>query len=224
MRIVSNFLAVAITSSTALAQQSVPPPPQPPSNEPAAQSQPAENGPSLEVTMKFIQDKVNQEGQISYTITSTNNLTGQTYNPFGLTDESQVVAADPACGLSFKTTSEKTIQHTTGTYVTTWRLNFKDVGKLEVMTSAEDGRTRQQGWSYQEDPPFYVLYLHLSNGKKIQQHFQLTMNGKRGKTKEWDTNDEKVGLEFRDGETAGRVAKAMIHAVELCGVSKPEPF
>jgi len=58
MRIVSVFLTLVMTAATALAQQSVPPPPQPAADKPAAQNQPAAEGPSLEVTMKFIQEQV----------------------------------------------------------------------------------------------------------------------------------------------------------------------
>lgn len=57
------------------AQQNVPPPPKPP-----------DNGPSLEVTMKFIQDKMNEQGRVGYAYTQS-NLNGVTFRVFYRADD-----------------------------------------------------------------------------------------------------------------------------------------
>jgi hypothetical protein len=55
MRTITVFLTVVFVAAAGLAQQEVPPPPKPP-----------DNGPSLEVTMKIIQDKMNDQGDVEY--------------------------------------------------------------------------------------------------------------------------------------------------------------
>ncbi len=54
-------------------------------------------------------------------------------------------------------------------------------------------------WSFKIEPPIITLLV-------------------RKNTKETNV------LRFSDEDMANRVAKAMLHAVELCGGSKPEPF
>ena len=77
MRIIAVFLTLALAGPTALAQTSVPPPPHPDPDKPPAAVQPAANGPSLDVTLKFIQDKVNDQGKIVYVETENNSITGE---------------------------------------------------------------------------------------------------------------------------------------------------
>ncbi len=92
MRNITVFLTIILAGATALAQQTVPPPPQPAPDKPVAAnpstaSAPtavqtaanptAANGPTLEVTLKFIQDKVNEQGKIVYVESEINSLTGE---------------------------------------------------------------------------------------------------------------------------------------------------
>jgi hypothetical protein len=78
---------------------------------------------------------------------------------------------------------------------------------------------------YQDDPPYFELVIHLAAGKTVQRHTHTIIGGKHSKTTEVNDNIGEFALPFRDEETANRVAKAMIHAIELCGGgSKPEPF
>ena len=77
MRIVPVFLTLVPAASIALAQENVPPPPQPVADHPPAAVQPTANGPSLDATLKFIQDKVNQQGKIVYVETVTDSVTGE---------------------------------------------------------------------------------------------------------------------------------------------------
>lgn len=86
MRIAVVFLTVALTAASAWAQQSVPPPPQPAPDKPVATIPPTASapaptptsaGPTLEVTLKFIQDKVNEQGKIVYVESKSNSLTGE---------------------------------------------------------------------------------------------------------------------------------------------------
>jgi len=233
MRIVTAFLAFVLAATITLAQQSVPPPPQPAADKPA--------GPSLEVTLKFIQDKVNQQGEIDFVFSGSNTVTGQSYSPEAVSLESRVIAVDPAGGLSvqksqksprFKQSQEIPLgaefMRFTKSETTTWRVYFKDVEKLEVLNSNDFKHRNNPSVVFRDDPPFYEIFVHLVAGKTVPRHTVERIEG--GKTDKTTTteSDNSIGefvLHFRDEETANRVAKAIVHAVELCGGgSKPELF
>jgi membrane-associated protease RseP (regulator of RpoE activity) len=73
------------------AQQTVPPPPKP-----------ADDGPSLEVTMKFIQDKLNDIGPLRYSV-GRRAVDADRDSVFGETDEITNVVADPQrCTISYR--------------------------------------------------------------------------------------------------------------------------
>jgi hypothetical protein len=224
MRIVSVFLTLVLAASIALAQQSMPP--QPPADKPAA------NGPSLEATLKFIQDKVNQQGKIVYVEHEIESSDGH-QNLYDNTAESQVVSVDPAGGLSLQEQAFTSVRHfgsvrqqinMTSRRTYTWQVYFKDVEKLEVLNSSDYRQDRY--WTFQYDPPFFEILVHLAAGKTVPQHFSRTVtHGDHSVTDEAGDNIGEFVLHFRDKEMANRVAKAMLHAVELCGGGpKPEPF
>jgi hypothetical protein len=229
MRIVIALLTIVLAAPTALAQQGVPLPPQPPADKPPAAPQPAApapaaNGPSLEVTMKFIQDKVNEQGMIIYIQNANDTNTGAPITLSGnVSVESSVTAVDLAGGLSLQ---ESVNQRQT----ITWRVYFKDIGKLEVLNSTDyKHRINPVSKIWVDDPPYFEIVVHLAGGKTVQQHTRVTAKSETPKHaamyKESDVNVKEFALHFHDEETANRVAKAMIHAVELCGGgSQPEPF
>ena len=176
--------------------------------------------------MQFIQDKVNEQGKIT-SIESYNRVDGgESPSTSKYSKESRVIAVDPAGGLSLQ--EQEFIEDSSGT--STWRVYFKDVKKLEVLNSTDlMNRIIQRAGHpeivVQDDPPIYELYIHLAAGKTMQRHSQTIIGGKHSKTTESDDNIGEFVLHFRDEEMANRVAKAMIHAIELCGgSSKPEPF
>jgi hypothetical protein len=184
-------------------------------------------GPSLEVTLKFIQDKVNQQGSILY-VESWNNAVSGTSSPAKESSvETHVVAVDPAGGLSFQQAFKSLSNTQSGTRMATgtWQMQFKDVEKLEVLNSIDFKHRKSPQIVFQNDPPYFEVLVHLVPGKTVQHHTVREESGNNGKTSESDDNIGEFVLHFRDEETANRVANAMIHAVELCGGgSKPEPF
>jgi hypothetical protein len=217
MRIVTLFLTFVLNASLALAQQSVPLPPQPS----------ADSGPSLEVTLNFIQAKVNQQGAIVYVESWNNTVSGSSSPAKDSSVETHVVAIDPAGGLSLQQTFKSLSNTQSGTRMATgtWQMQFKDVEKLEVLNSIDFKHRKSPQMVFQNDPPYFEVLVHLVPGKTVQHHTVRVENGNNGKTIESNDNIGEFVLHFRDEETANRVAKAMIHAVELCGGgSKPEPF
>jgi hypothetical protein len=259
MRIVAVLMTVALAAVTALAQQNVPPPPQPASDMPATA-----NGPSLDVTLKFIQDKVNEQGKIVYVESETNSITGERVNEnsqarsaklagpsFGRAPakkgsagagggaspdqfaETAVVSYDPAGVITFQELGTKTEVQKSGllmlpvteNWTKTWPANFKNVEKLEVLSSADYRHRVNPAMTYQDDPPYFELVVHFASGKFVTRHTQTVSGNKHGKTTESDDSIREFALHFRDEDSANRVAKAMIHAIELCGGgSQPEPF
>lgn len=222
MRMVPMFLAVVITSSAALAQQNVPPPPLPAADQPAAASPDALKGPSLEATMKYIQDKINQRGAIHHFYSDSKSPVP----PTEFIDELKVVAIDPAGGLSLQESDGPDGAVTTDT----WRFFFKDVEKLTVLNSQKFWESG--GPSTVRDVPTYlILEVDLISGRAFQMHSKsvtparYNKKGKVIRDEVIDEHDSSVGtftLKFRDEDTAMRVTKAILHAVELCGGGKPD--
>lgn len=226
MRVVAIFLTFVLAAATALAQQNVPPPPQPVSSLPAAANQPADNGPSLEATMQYIQNKINQQGAVHHFYSDSRSPVP----PTEFIDESRVVAIDPAGGLSLQKSDGPEGASTTDT----WRFFFKDIEKLTVLNSQKFWQSGGTESTVQDVPAYFILEADLHSGRTIQVHSKLVVpprHNKKGKVirdeviDEHDSSEGSFMLKFRDEDTAIRVAKAMFHAVELCGGgSKPELF
>ncbi len=156
---------VALVAGAAWAQQKKDAPPQP-----------SDNGPSLEVTMKFIQDKLEAK-------------------------------ANPPHGVLIEVNPAKCEIVEDG-HVT---FSFREVEKIEVIPPDEDS-------------PLFTLRLLMTTNKSV--HTRYTDQEK--KKSHWALGDSDRGSMrwwFKDDDVANRVAKALLHAVELCGGgSKPEPF
>jgi hypothetical protein len=190
-----------------------------PTNAPPVGAQ-TNNGPSLAETMKYIQDKMNQQGKIVFTRFYRDPATGESSSS-QCSEEDQVIAVDPAGGLFFQSSGEYTNNNDTDT----WRLNFKDVGKLEVLSGSDAWSRNNPEYEYQISPQYFYLYIHFIAGRTVQVHVIRVLSGKHGKPTSSDSSTREIRLAFRDEESADRAAKAIIHAVELCGGgSKPELF
>jgi hypothetical protein len=201
MRVASMFLAVVIISSAALAQQSVPPPPKPAADQPAAASPDALKGPTLEVTLKFIQDKLNEIGKMNYNV-SFYDAGGNFNSGSRMSVEKNNVIADPGkCQISYHAWVE-----VDGKVQPQANYNFflRDVRAITVMKAEKwiqdyGAGTRNPGGSVGVTPDTFFLVVKQTKGK--EDRFAL------------------------DEVMANRIAKAMIHAVELCGAgSQQEPF
>jgi hypothetical protein len=162
---------------------------------------PSEKGPSLESTMAFVQDKVNGIGKVGYAQTQTTTETGEVSNT-SASHTVHVSAAPASCDLTWDHVWRVGGQLLPTATVT---VHLKEVQRVEVMT-VEEWDNRSFGESAKEtiSPPTpYELKAFFPGGGKLRN----------------------VQFYFFDQEMADRVAKAMVHAVELCGGgSPPEPF
>ncbi|MGB9406753.1 MAG: hypothetical protein WCA89_04405 [Terracidiphilus sp.] len=188
-----TVLSMLLTATTAgLAQTSVAPPPKP-----------ADSGPSLAVTMKFIQDKMNEQGKINYALYTHDNSSGEDWPVYQISIEATNVVADPAtCRLTWHKVT------TNGGKVGIDRdfsLDLRDVQTFEVRTSVREAKMEDTANGHpqldkRQDPPYFAVTAR-SKGNVETPFF------------------------FTNEETANRVAKAMVHAVELCGSGQnQEPF
>jgi FKBP-type peptidyl-prolyl cis-trans isomerase len=177
------FLVLAVSAALAQGKKAVPPPPKP-----------ADEGPSLEVTMKFIQDKLNGIGPVNYVVYLHDNVVGNDWTNQLKVEFTKVVANPGECRIGFHGKLENN-----GVVIQDHDAEFflKDVKDIVVMLVEEgikEGETAagHPSWSVRVDPPIFVL---------------------KARTDDTEGNT----FPFFDEQLANRVAKAMIHAVELCG-------
>lgn len=185
------FSLTLLTSAATLAQQSVPPLPKS-----------ADDSPSLEVTMKFIQDKLIDEDKFNFVLYVRDTQTKEEWSHQNAVDISKLRSDAPNC--RFVLRSQTTVDGSTGTDKDRW-IDLKSVTTLQVLPIEQDMKRVAIGdahptCEYRAEPTFFVVAL-------------------RGADKQYST------LFVHDEDNANRIAKAMVHAVELCGGgSKPELF
>jgi hypothetical protein len=164
--------------------------------------QPADNGPSLATTMQFIQDKMNQQGKINYALYTHDNAKGEDWPVYQIGIEVTNVVADPAtCRITWHKVT------TNGGKVGINRdfsLDLRNVLTFEVRTSMweakmEDTANGHPELDKRQDPPYFVVTAKLKDNTETP-------------------------LFFSSEEIANRIAKAMVHAVELCGGGNKDPF
>jgi hypothetical protein len=200
----------------------------PADSQPAAA--PAASEPTLAETMKFIQDKLNEQRRFNFALYTHDNQSGEDDSiqyGFEITN-----AVSNGCSLSYKaniTSSEKGARGATTTHNSnsTTDMNMKFMKAVQVMAAdywwnqemADDGTPAKTA---QVQPGYFLISLGpASKGG------ECTRNGKPIACPEPGTIDRLFKtLSFRDEDVANRVAKAMMHAVELCGGGQksPEPF
>jgi len=158
---------------------------------------PVDNGPSIETTMQFIQDNA-AEGKLTYTaiVTDASQQGVEWRNKFTV-EMSNLVADAGACRVSYHWRAEEN-----GKVIddADYSLMLKDVKEILVLPQDQnqnqvDNRSGHPDWNSRISPPLFVLIAKRPRG---------LVN---------------VFL-FSDEEMANRVAKAITHAVELCGGGK----
>jgi hypothetical protein len=175
----------------ALRAQDVPPPPKP-----------TDDGPGLEVTLKFIQDKVTDEGKLSYVASVSDSSSPGTEwsNQFSvrITD---FVGDTSACRISFHWRAEVNGQVFEDSDNT---LNLKDVRDFILLPQEQnqkriDTRNGHPAWDSQIKPGLFTIVTRRPKG--LENAFL-----------------------FSEEDMAKRVATALKHAIELCGGGNKEPF
>jgi hypothetical protein len=189
-----NWLVASLLSGIALtlsAQQPVAPPPKP-----------TDNGPSLEATMKFIQNKLNDIGKISFVEFRQDVSSGGNSSIIFTNEVSHVIADRNQCRISFHW--QTTREGSTMSSGDTWFL----LGDVQEIVVRPYEQYRNEGFAKRgtpniiitsTNPPMMVVEVRQPHG-------------------------EEKFFQFTDASLADRVARAMVHATELCGGGNKEPF
>jgi hypothetical protein len=155
---------------------------------------PAANGPSIEKTMQFIQENA-AEGKLTYTafVNDASQQGVEWSNKFTV-EMSNLVADPAACRITYHWRAEENGKPVDDA---DYSLMLKDVKEILVLPQAQnqnqvDGRNGHLDWNSRIAPNLFTLIARRPKG---------VVN---------------VFL-FSDEDMANRVAKAITHAVELCG-------
>ena len=166
------------------------------------QATPADGSPSLAVTMQFIQDKLNDIGKVNYVSLYQDITDGSTGSNTITNEVSNVVADQSQC--SFAYYSKETRDGSTIHDRVDW-FTLRDVQDIVVRTLAQY-RTEMNARvglpnliATSVNPPLTALLVRSRHGAIDF-------------------------FPFTDADLADRVAKALTHAVELCGGGSKEPF
>jgi hypothetical protein len=220
-RSISRSIAFALIGAvvafwlTARAQD-VPPPPKP-----------KDEGPSLEATMKFIQDQLNGQGNVSTIHTIHDSLKGEDSGPWKYSWEISDVAPDiQGCQMSWRE-----VHIWPNRYWSNWdsrlSLPLRDVSRLDVLPLRDHynrGAAKRGQPEHVSDvnPEVYAAVVYMSQGKSVLARIHKSQ-GEKDPTDE-DVRWTDVQIQFREEQLAQRVAKALVHAVELCGGGNKDPF
>jgi hypothetical protein len=223
------------TSSARSAASSDAPTPPPP-------AKPTDSGPTLAATMQFIQEKLSEQGQVAWaeTVSVQPDLIHRKF--ISVAD----VMADPAaCTLYTTETVDDSVylpkgktltvggkpvtaDHLRSHTVETDTISFRQVESVAVekMQDIENQAYREEAHpeiTVTETPP--VFYLKVLASNVVFSAHTSTSKGNQAPV-EKDATSKMNGHTFRDEDTANHVAKAMIHAMELCGggVTKKDLF
>jgi hypothetical protein len=226
-----SILLLALAAPAMAQTHPVAPPPQPPD---------AAKGPSLEETMKFIQDKLNGQGRVGY-VYMVSNLKGINYRYYYVISDAQADAA--TCTLKLKETINLVIDPDAGTNYTEGgnqvtgddlhrtlvetsttplrKVVSLTVQPLEEAANTNNARAAHPEITVQVNPPVFNLTL-TAGDKDVQFHVESTRG--KGKPSVGDNTGNSNSFTFQEEGLADRVAKAITHAVELCGGGSKDPF
>jgi hypothetical protein len=193
--------------------------------------------------MQFIQEKLSQQGRVGWAETRS-NLPGVTYRNF--VSVADVMADPEACTLYITETFDETVdmpkgktlsmggkqlgaEDLRGHKVETDTISFKQIEHVGVV-KIQDVHNQQFVQAAHPEitatvtPPVFFLGLSSSNALAVTSHTSTTSGGQAPVEK--DVTNKSAAIAIRDEDTANRLAKAMTHAMELCGggVAKKELF
>jgi len=170
-------------------------------NAPAPAPKPADSGPSLAVTMQFIQEGLSQLGQVNYAAYNYDNADGTRWTTQFSTVDTNVVADAAACRISYheKRTKDGSVTSDTDYWFSLHEVKDVIVEPREKLLKKVNTANGHPSWDAKIGPPITMLLA------------------RKAENTEWY-------FYFLDEDQANRVAKAMTHAVELCGGGNKDPF
>jgi hypothetical protein len=152
------------------------------------------NGPTLEFTMEYIQDKLIGRGILSYKVSLHDTTTGKDWS-YEFTDKLSGTYANPStCQIGFHWKQTRSGEAVTDkeTYLDLTGGAKADVLTMEQYLTGSAAKSGHDSWSTKVSPSLFVLHITQSNNN--------------------DSN-----YVFPDEDTANHLARALLHAAELCG-------
>ncbi|MGA7156573.1 MAG: hypothetical protein WBY53_06990 [Acidobacteriaceae bacterium] len=185
-----------------------------------------DSGPSLDVTTKFIQDELNAEGEVNYAAYIHDNQSGSDeiiqYSYKSIDPQFPTPGNKCSAVYTFISHTENSSRASDLRY--TRYLYFQGMQKLQVMPANSwweqemaDESTPTKSVNIQ--PNLFVL----SFGRPVSD-IVCEVDGKPVKCVTTQIDRIAMTWSFRDQDTANSVAKAVMHAVELCGGGHQDPF
>lgn len=155
------------------------------------------DGPSYGDTISFIEENLNNAGNAAYTLSRHNKSTGADVTVRYSTRASRVTGDSGTCHLGFhyKAVVKVDTKAAQGTVMadTDNGFDFRDVSEIRVFSREEDSNSRFPSYTARYNPEIFALGVVTKD------------------------NVLRYLFDFRDENLAGRVGKALWHAVELCG-------
>jgi hypothetical protein len=160
-----------------------------------------QTGQGLDVTLAFVRDKVAQQGQIYYASINHNSAGGADWSTQFSAEASNVTADAPTCDLSFHwhTTVDGKAGYDVEGGIPFAKVDHVVITSMEADIARINAEAGHPTWTAKVTPPVWVLTAYRADGRSNS-------------------------LDFRDRDLAERVARAVRHAAELCGGTKPEAF
>ena len=186
-------------AASAIPQQAVPPPPRPP-----------DSGPSLEATMQYIQQKLSAIGTVTWIAPWQNTQDGSSGMDRFTYEFSQVTADAGMCKISYHL---KWTHNGQAIYNEDYSFSLKNARDVvvepdelaESRNNARLGHPELVEPAGTENPPIMALTVRLLNGE--DKYFPFL-----------------DFFPFLEASDADRTAKAITHAIELCGGGGKELF
>jgi hypothetical protein len=189
MNLAATACLIASILLSAARGQDVPPTPKP-----------KDVGPSLEDTMKFLEDKLGAIGQVSFLAYVHDEIKGSDWTNKVIDQISNVHAN--TCGVNYH---EHTLNNDNVVRDVDWGINMKTVEYVTVKMGEQDSKDQSGKEGHPEitlradRPTFVIRVSHKQNGG-------------------WNF------FVLEDEALANRIAKAIAHAAELCGGGNKDPF
>ncbi|MGB7985883.1 MAG: hypothetical protein WCF54_12030 [Terracidiphilus sp.] len=198
----------------------------------SAQAKNADSGPSLAETLHFIQEKLSATGQVSWAFTRSDR---PGYTILNVLQSHEVMADPGACALYSTGIIDTNINLPAGRMlkqggsvtpddlhihsVEIDSIPFKQIENITVEKLQDfDNQTMAEAAhpevTFTVTPSVFVVRVYASS--TVFPVHTSTTTGKKA-TVEKDKTDKANCIVVRDEETANKIAKAMTHAMELCG-------
>ena len=176
---------IALTCSA----QDVPPPPKP-----------ADDGPSLADTVKFIEEKLGAIGRVNWVQYIHDNTNGSDLTHKFSLERTNVRASVQGCRIDYHSwgSTDGGVQYDNDVGFALKDVEEVVVDTLEQHLKEANSKAGHPEWNIRLDPPVFVIKAQKKNGGYF---FYLY-----------------------DESLAHRIAKALVHAVELCGGGSKDPF